>query len=101
MSDIKRMYMSELMGDSRKIKLKYQHIEDLGFTDILDIPEFEDEIVRYVLRRVHGEFIWLDIPYKISKEAIKVIIGLPQVGQHPEKVSNDQVNKITGATSDK
>lgn len=37
-NDIKSMYMSELMGDSRKIKLKYKHIKDLGFTIILDIP---------------------------------------------------------------
>lgn len=77
MSDIKSMYMNELMGDSRKIKLEYQHSEDLGFIDILDILEFEDEIVRYVLSRVHGEFIWLDRPYKILKEAIRAITDLP------------------------
>lgn len=56
-SDIKGMYMSELMGDSGKIKLAYKHIEYLGFTNILDISEFEDKIIRYVLSRVHGEFI--------------------------------------------
>lgn len=56
-NDIKRMYMSKLMEDSWKINPEYKHIEDLGFTDILDIPEFEDEIVRYVLSRVHGELI--------------------------------------------
>lgn len=37
-SEIKGMYMNELMGESGKIKLAYQHIEDLGFTNILDIP---------------------------------------------------------------
>lgn len=58
-SEIKGMYMNELMGESSKIKPAYKHIEDLGFTNILDILEFEDEIVRHVLRRVHGEFIWL------------------------------------------
>lgn len=56
-SQIKGIYMSELMGESRKIKPEYKHIEELGFIDILDIPEFKDEIVRYVLNRVHGEFI--------------------------------------------
>lgn len=101
MTDIKSMYMNELMGDSGKINPEYQHIVDLGFANILDILEFEDEIVRYVLSRLQGEFIWLDIPYKIMKEAIRAINGLPQVGKHLEKkVSNDQVNKITGATSD-
>lgn len=79
-SDIKRMYMSELMRDFGKIKPEYKNIEDLGFINILDIPKFEDEIVRYVLRRVHGEFIWLDRLYNISKEVIRAITGLPQIG---------------------
>lgn len=79
---------------------QYQHIEYLGFTDILDIPEFEDEIVIYVLRRVHGEFMLLDRPYKITKEAIWAIRGLSLIGQHlDKKVSNDFVRKIIGATS--
>lgn len=56
-SDIKSMYMSELMVDSRNIKQEYQHIVDLGFTGILDILEFQDEIIRYPLRKLHGEFI--------------------------------------------
>lgn len=37
-SEIKGMYMSELMGEFGKIKPTYKHIEDLRFTDILDIP---------------------------------------------------------------
>lgn len=56
--EIKGMYMNELVGECGKIKLAYKHIKDQGFTDILDILEFEDEIVRYVLRRVHKEFRW-------------------------------------------
>lgn len=76
-SDIKSMYIRELMEDFGKIKPEYKHIEDLGFTDILDILEFEDEIVQYVLSRVHGEFIWLDRLYKILKEAISAITDLP------------------------
>lgn len=101
-SNIKSMHISELMGDFGKIKPEYQYIEDLGFTNILDIPEFEDEIVRYVLSRVHGEFIWLDVLYKILKETIREITVLPQIGQCTEKkVSNDQVNKIIKATFDK
>lgn len=101
-SEIKGMYMSELMGESGKIKPTYKHIEEKGFTNILDILEFEDEITRYVLRRVHGEFLWLKKPYKITKEAIQAIIGFPSVGQHlDKKVSNDFMRKIIGATSDK
>lgn len=76
-NDIKSMYMSGLIAYSRKIKHEYQHIEILWFIKILDIPKFKDEIVRYVLSRVHGELIYLDRPYKISKEAIRAITGLP------------------------
>lgn len=98
-SDIKNVYINELMCDFGKIKPEYKHIKDLGFTRILDIREFEDEIIRCVLSWVHGEFIWLDRPYKISKEGIKAITSLPQIGQHLEKkISNDQVNKLTGTT---
>lgn len=75
--DIKSMYMSELLGDSGKVKPAYKHIEDLGFTDILDILEFKDKIIRYVLRGLHGEFIWLDRTYKITKESIRSITCLP------------------------
>lgn len=93
---------SELIGESGKIKLTYQHIEELGFTDILDILEFEDEITRYVLSRVHGEFIWLDRSYKITKEDIQAITGFSSVGQHlDKKVSNNFTRKITDTTSDK
>lgn len=54
-----------------------------------------------MLSRVHGEFIWLDRPHKITKEPIRAITSLPQVGQKPEKkTSNDQINKLTSATSD-
>lgn len=72
-----------------------------GFTDILEMPEFEDEMIQYVLSRVHGEFMWLDRPYKITKEAICAIISLPQVGQTPDrrKIPNNEVNKLIGATS--
>lgn len=54
---IKGMYQSVILGSSRTIKLEYQIIEDLGLTGILYILEFEDEIVRYIMRRVHDEFI--------------------------------------------
>lgn len=88
------------MGESRKMKPTYKHIEALGFINILDIPEFEDEIIRYVLSIVHGKFTWLDRPYKVTKEVIQEITGLASVGQHlDKKVLNDFMNKITGATS--
>lgn len=44
-SIIKIMYMNKLMGNFGKIKPKYKHIEELGFTGLLDIPKLEDEII--------------------------------------------------------
>lgn len=78
-----------------------KEIKDLGLTDILYIPEFKDKMIRYVLRRVHNEFIWLDIPYMIMKEAIQDVTGLPRVGQElSKKISNTKVKKLIGVTSD-
>lgn len=57
-----------------------------------------------MLRRVHGEFFWLDSIHKITKEVVKVVTGLPSTGNRPDKtkrVSNDTVIDLTGATFDK
>lgn len=83
--DIKNIYQSVILGDSRTIKPEFKAIEDLGLTGILYIPEYKDEVIRYVLSRVHNEFIWLDRPYMIMKEAIQVITDLPSVKQEPGK----------------
>lgn len=37
------------------------------------IDDFDDEHVRYVLSRIHDQFMWLDRPYKITKGAIHTI----------------------------
>lgn len=64
------------------------------------MPGFDDEIFRYVLSRVHGEFMWLVQPHKITKDAIWEITSLPQVGQRPDKkeIYNNEVTKLTSAT---
>lgn len=99
--EIKGMYQSVILGSSGTIKSEYQIIKDLGLTRILYIPEFKDEMIRYVLSRVHNEFIWLYWPHMITKEAIHVVTGLPKVGQKTgKKISNTEVEKLTGATHD-
>lgn len=79
-SKIKSMYLSTLLNKDGLTKPEFEILKDQGFTDILEMPEFEDEMIRYVLSRVHGEFIWIDWPYQITKEVIHSIINLPQVG---------------------
>lgn len=96
------MYMITFLDKNGVIKLEFRHLKDQGFTDILEMPEFDDEIIQYVLSRVHGEFIWLDRPHKITKNVIRAITDLPQVGQRldKKKISNNEVTKLTGATFD-
>lgn len=99
--DIKSMYQFVILGDSGTIKPKFKAIEDLGLTGILYILEFKDELIKYVLTRVHNEFIWLDMPYMITKEAIRDVTNLPRVGQEPgKKISNTEVEKLTTVTHD-
>lgn len=68
--ETKGMYQSMILRSSGIIKLEYQIIEDLVLTEILYISELNDKMIRYVLSRAHNEFILLDQPYMIIKEAI-------------------------------
>lgn len=99
--EIKSMYQSMILGDLGTIKPEFKAIEYLGLTSILYILKFKDEVTRYVLSRVHNEFIWLDSPYMITKESIQFVTGLPRVRQEPgKKISNTKVKKLTDATPD-
>lgn len=96
------MYMTTLLDKNGGIKPEFSHLKDQGFIDILEMLEFYHEIIRYVLSRVHGEFMWLEHPHKITKDAIWAITSLPQVGQRldKKKISNNEVTKLTDATID-
>lgn len=62
----------------------------------------EKEWVRYVLNKIHHEFIWLDQPYKITREAIRIVSFLNQTGDKLglQKVTNPIVTKLTSAKFD-
>lgn len=83
--DLKAMFNDVITNGRGIVKPKHKIVEDLGFSDILNIPEFPDKIIRIVLRRVHGEFMWLDSVFKISKEAIKAVTSLPSTSTRPDK----------------
>lgn len=100
----KTMYKFVICDNFRNVKPEHKIIETLGFIEILCIPEFSKDVIRIVLSGVHGEFFWLDAIHKITKEAMKVVTGLPSTGKRPDKtkkVSNDLIMNLTGATSDK
>lgn len=100
--EIKTINMTNLLDRIGLMKLEFQILKDQSFTDILEMSEFKDEMIWYVLSRVHGEFIWLDRPYKITKEDIHAITSFPQTDQTPrrKKIPKNEVEKLTGATFD-
>lgn len=51
---------------------------------------------------MHDEFIWLDRPHKITKQAIHVVTFLAETGDVPSlrKVSNDTIVATTGSKFD-
>lgn len=63
----------------------------------------EPEWVRYILSRVHDEFIWLDKPYKITKNAIQVVTCLKASGEvlGLSNVKNTIVTEVTSSQHDK
>lgn len=102
--EIKNMYRTLICDESGNIKPEHKIVETLGFTEILSILDFPKDVIRIVLRKVYGKFFWLDSIYKITKEAVRVVTGLPSTGSRPDKtkkVSNDTVKTLTGATFDK
>lgn len=96
------MYMIALLEKDEMSKPKFQILKDQGFTDILEMVKFKDEMIWYLLSQVHGKFLWLDRPYKITKETICAITGFPQVKQTlgKRKISRNEVNKLIGTTFD-
>lgn len=92
------MYSKDIFTTQGLVKPKHKILQDLGLIKILDMSVFEDEIMRYVLSRVHREFMWLDSIFKITKEAIEVVIGLPSTDTQPKKKkkipNNDEINLI-------
>lgn len=100
---LKKIYSDVIIDEQGLVKPEHKIVGDLGFVEILNIPEFLKEVVCLVLSRVHGEFIWLDSIFKISKEEIKVVTGLPSTSSRPNKIKNipnKGVMDLTRATSD-
>lgn len=101
--DLLNMFRTVICDENGIAKPEHKIIETLGFVEILNIPEFLEEVVRIVLSRAHGEFIWLDSVTKLTQQAIRVVTGLPSTGSRPnktKKVPNNTVKTLSGATSD-
>lgn len=101
--DILDLYTDNIMDEIGNPKPEFVQLQRKGFTQFVNFLIFDEkEWVRYVLNRIHVEFIWLDQPYKITADAIKVMTYLNQIGDKPglHKVTNPTVNKLTDAEFD-
>lgn len=86
------------------MKLEFKTLEDKKIVQFAKFPIFEeDEWVRYMLISVHDEFIWLDVPFKITKEAICVVTRLNSIGRLLvlKSVKNDKVTEAIGSQWDR
>jgi len=103
-SKLMDIYHKQLIDDSFEIKPQYKAIRDKHFAQCIHFPYFEeDEWVRYVLSRVHDNFLWLNKPFKITKDAIRAITGLHSSGGLPvlKSVKNQTVSDATRSKFDK
>lgn len=60
------MFTKVIYDEHGVVKPEHKIVETLGFVEILNIPQFPEEVVRIVLSRTHGEFLWLDSVCKIT-----------------------------------
>lgn len=64
------------------IKEQFKKVTEKVFHHALNfIVDFDGEHVRYVLSRIHNQFMCLEIPYKITKEAIHPVTELCATGE--------------------
>lgn len=91
------------MDDIDNPKEEFKQLKKKGFTQFVNFLTFDEkEWVRYVLSRIHVEFMWLGQPYKITIDNIKVVTYLNQTSEKPglRKVTNPTVNKLTSVEFD-
>lgn len=85
------------------LKEQFRSVADKGFHHGINfIDNFNDELVRFVLSQIHDQFMWLDRPHKITKEAIHVVIGFCSTGEVSllSSVLKNDVEKIIGSRWD-
>lgn len=58
-----------LCNEQGRLKEQFRSIADKGFHHAINfIDDFNDELIRFVQRCIHDQFMWLDRPHKITKE---------------------------------
>lgn len=80
------------------IKDQFWRVTDKGFHYALNfLDEFEEDHIRYVLRIIHDQFMWLDQLHKFTKEGIHTISELWETGEVPvlRSITKDEVAQLT------
>lgn len=93
-------HMIDSMGN---LKPDFKSLQDKGFIQFMKFLAFnEPKWVRYILRRVHDEFIWLEKPYKITKNAIQVVTCLNATSEvlGLRNMKNTIVREVTDSQHD-
>ena len=53
-----------------KAKIEMLGFDDIGITDITDIPDQKDSLEEYLKNGYHGDMIWMENNNKIKKQSI-------------------------------
>lgn len=94
-----KLYTQHMIDGMGNLKLEFKLIEEKGFTQFIKFLVFDEpEWVRYILSRMHDEFMWLDKPHKITKSAIKAVTCLSLVDEVPT-LRNVKIQKVTKVIS--
>lgn len=92
-----------LCDDKGILKEQYKIIADKGFHYAINfLDDFDNELVRFILSRIHDQFMWLDQPHKITKEAIHAVTIFYSTGEVIllRSMPKDNVEKVTGSKWD-
>lgn len=89
------------LANLRNLKSKHKILHDKGLVKFIYFLIFDEaKWVRYILTRVHDEFIWLDRQHKITKKAIQAVTCLSGTSEVP-KLRKVQNKTMIAATDSK
>lgn len=97
------LYTKHVMDGMGNLKPDFKSLKDKCFIQFVNFLIFDElEWVKYILSKVRDEFIWLDKPYKITKNEIKVVTCLNATGEVPglRNVKNTIVTEVTNSQHD-
>lgn len=87
-----------LCDEQGVINDQFRRVPDKGFHHVVNfIDKFEEDHFRYVLSRIHDQFMWLDRQHKITKESIHVVTRLWATGEVRmlRTIPKDEVTRLT------